>query len=156
MSNVRMLVPHALINRFVFFFSDALHDPVIGADILSRCGRLLPLFRDPSNYRILNHSIGLRPARDSSQQRVEIDSRWSVGGSSSSGNGERIVVHAYGHGGDGFQSSWGTATVVLHTIMQARPMLFQHNHNFHTKYSQLHTGILQRAGVKHPFIQAKL
>jgi len=33
--------------------------------------------------------------------------------------GKAIVVHNYGHGGYGYQSSWGSATMALELLTQA-------------------------------------
>ncbi len=51
--------------------------------------------------RIIRTSVGLRPARPSGW-RVEVE-RY----------GEKIVIHNYGHGGDGVGMSWGTAHLAM-------------------------------------------
>lgn len=103
----------------------------------------------------MGHSVGLRPGRPdasgvSDEERIEVDDKWSDRAPDG-----RLVVHAYGHGGEGFQSSWGTAMVVMHLIMQARPTLFAYDQTFHKRNSQLKTDVLARAGV-HQQPRAKL
>lgn len=56
---------------------------------------------------IVRHSVGLRPVRDGGP-RVENETI----------EGQK-VVHAYGHGGGGYQSSWGTAEEVVRLVGQA-------------------------------------
>ena len=71
--------------------------PETAAAILARARRLVPALEDA---RVLQHRVGLRPARP--EVRVE---RVEVNGSS--------VVHCYGHGGAGVTLSWGTADEVV-------------------------------------------
>jgi D-amino-acid oxidase len=61
--------------------------------ILEGCAALEPRFREA---RVIEHQVGLRPARSS--VRVEADGR---------------VVHNYGHGGTGVGLSWGCAREVV-------------------------------------------
>jgi D-amino-acid oxidase len=65
--------------------------------ILERCAAVEPRVRDA---RVLEHQVGLRPAR--SVVRVEAEA----------GNGARLV-HNYGHGGTGVGLSWGCAREVV-------------------------------------------
>ncbi len=51
--------------------------------------------------RIIRTSVGLRPYRPSGW-RVEVER-----------DGEKIVIHNYGHGGDGVGMSWGTAHLAM-------------------------------------------
>lgn len=53
---------------------------------------------------VVRHSVGLRPVRDGGP-RVEAEML----------KGQKIV-HAYGHGGGGYQASWGTAERVVRLI----------------------------------------
>jgi D-amino-acid oxidase len=65
--------------------------------ILERCAAIEPRVRDA---RILEHQVGLRPARDI--VRVEAQPL-----------GAARVVHNYGHGGTGVGLSWGCAREVV-------------------------------------------
>jgi len=141
-------------------------DPSVAESILSRCRRVLPLLRDPANYEVIAHGVGLRPARQASNttQRIEVDEQLSeraaatiaaaAGGSSTPSSSAAaaaavrpLLVHNYGHGGDGFQSSWGSALVVAHLIHRARPQLFAHQHAalWHLRHNQQRTGLIERA-----------
>jgi len=72
--------------------------------------------------------------------------------SSRAGRPAPLVVHAYGHGGDGFQSSWGTALVIAHLIHRARPGSFNPEALYHLRgASQVRTGLLERALSKDLF-----
>ena len=51
--------------------------------------------------RIIRTSVGLGPYRPSGW-RVEVER-----------NGEKIVIHNYGHGGNGVRMSWGTAHLAM-------------------------------------------
>ena len=131
------------------------HDAAVAKSILERCARLLPLLRDPRNFEVLGHSAGLRPARRTGNQRIEVDESFAAkntqkGGDASS-SAVPLVVHCYGHGGDGFQSSWGSAFVVAQLIHQARPQLFAASRSFQLQYTQLKTGVMQRAMSKDLF-----
>lgn len=53
---------------------------------------------------VIRHAVGLRPVREGGP-RVE---REVIGA--------QKVVHAYGHGGGGYQSSWGTAEEVVRLV----------------------------------------
>jgi D-amino-acid oxidase len=68
--------------------------------ILEGCAALDPRFR---NARVLEHQVGLRPARD--VVRVEAEQL-----------GAARVVHNYGHGGTGVGLSWGCAREVVGLI----------------------------------------
>jgi D-amino-acid oxidase len=67
--------------------------PDIAADIVRRAADLVP---DVASMKVLQHRVGLRPARP--EVRLE-----RVG----------EVVHCYGHGGAGVTLSWGCADEVL-------------------------------------------
>jgi D-amino-acid oxidase len=148
-------------------------DASIAEAILARCRRVLPLLRDTANYEVIAHGVGIRPARQASNttQRIEVDEQLSeraaatiaaagaasagtAGTSSSSSSSAAagaavrpLLVHNYGHGGDGFQSSWGSALVVAHLIHRARPQLFAHQHAalWHLRHNQQRTGLIERA-----------
>ena len=76
---------------------DTTPDEREAAEIIARCARVEPKFKDAE---ILDHRVGLRPAR--SQPRLE---RQQLGGST--------IIHNYGHGGSGVTFSWGCAAHVL-------------------------------------------
>jgi D-amino-acid oxidase len=65
--------------------------------------------------RILEHRVGLRPARP--QVRLEAES--ADGGGPGPGTA-RLVVHNYGHGGGGVTLSWGCAREVARLVTSLR------------------------------------
>lgn len=67
--------------------------PDVAESILRRCASYEPLLADA---QVLEHRVGLRPARP--ELRVEVEAI-----------GEANCVHHYGHGGAGVTLSWGTA-----------------------------------------------
>lgn len=81
---------------------------------MQRCVDVCPELTKPGNggvpgktgigaLSIVRHGVGLRPLRDAGP-RVELEE----------GAYDHVaVIHAYGHGGAGYQSSWGTAAAVL-------------------------------------------
>ena len=71
-------------------------DPDTARDILDRASALVPALR---GAKVLQHKVGLRPARPS--VRLE-----RVGD----------VVHCYGHGGAGVTLSWGCADEVVSLV----------------------------------------
>ncbi|KAF1830295.1 hypothetical protein BDW02DRAFT_104958 [Decorospora gaudefroyi] len=82
-------------------------DETLGQDILERCCALCPELGRPSDLQVLARNIGLRPSRKGGP-RIEIEAqtrKWNV-----------PVIHAYGHAGAGYQSSWGTAERVLELV----------------------------------------
>lgn len=68
-------------------------DPATAEDIVARAARLVP---EVADAKVLQHRVGLRPARPS--VRVERDGD---------------VVHSYGQGGAGVTLSWGCADEVV-------------------------------------------
>jgi D-amino-acid oxidase len=72
---------------------DTTPDPNEAAAIIERCAAVEPRLRDAA---VLEHVVGLRPARP--EIRLEIEER-----------GDALVVHSYGHGGIGVTVSWGCA-----------------------------------------------
>lgn len=69
-------------------------------DILRKCSNLFPQFK---NAEILEVKVGLRPARD--EIRLEIE-KYS----------DKFVIHNYGHGGSGFNLSWGCGKKVVQLV----------------------------------------
>ncbi|WP_404285471.1 FAD-dependent oxidoreductase [Glutamicibacter arilaitensis] len=77
-------------------------DPDTAAAILRRATELMP---ELEGLEVLEHKVGLRPARDAI--RLELVS------------GHQIpVIAAYGHGGAGVTLSWGTAQRVLDLVAE--------------------------------------
>jgi D-amino-acid oxidase len=75
-------------------------DPNLAVRIMKRCVELVPALTDGKGIEalsIIRHSVGLRPMRKDGPrvEKQKISGIW--------------VVHQYGHGGYGFQSSYGSA-----------------------------------------------
>lgn len=75
-------------------------DPATSDAILARCRDLVPALAD---VEVLEHIVGLRPARPS--VRLEVDPGRDAAGPAK-------VIHNYGHGGSGITLSWGCAEEV--------------------------------------------
>ncbi len=71
-------------------------DPAVAEEIVHRCAEVEPRLGDA---RVLEHRVGLRPAR--ATVRVEAEPL-----------GASTCVHNYGHGGTGVGLSWGSAREV--------------------------------------------
>ncbi|GAB3011816.1 FAD-dependent oxidoreductase [Streptomyces pseudoechinosporeus] len=69
-------------------------DPAVAEAIVRRCAALRP---EIAGARIIEHRVGLRPARDA----VRLEREVLPGG--------RVLVHNYGHGGAGITVAWGCA-----------------------------------------------
>jgi D-amino-acid oxidase len=80
-------------------------DPATAEDILRRGTALVPSLADA---RVVGHKVGLRPARPTVRLEAEAV------------EGERTVVHCYGHGGAGVTLSWGCAAEVVDLVGRAR------------------------------------
>ncbi|HEX4360449.1 MAG TPA: FAD-dependent oxidoreductase [Pseudonocardia sp.] len=80
-------------------------DPATSSAILARCRDLVPALADAE---VLEHIVGLRPARP--DVRLEVDPDPAAGGVHP-GRATR-VIHNYGHGGSGITLSWGCAEQV--------------------------------------------
>ncbi|MEU2984107.1 FAD-dependent oxidoreductase [Micromonospora aurantiaca] len=72
---------------------DTTPDPAEEADVLARCVAIEPAL---AAAEVLDHRVGLRPGR--AAPRVEAERR-----------GDALVVHNYGHAGNGVMLSWGCA-----------------------------------------------
>ncbi|MEU6257222.1 FAD-dependent oxidoreductase [Streptomyces sp. NPDC047043] len=70
-------------------------DPAVAEAIVRRCAALRP---EIAGARVLEHRVGLRPARDA----VRLERELLADG--------RVLVHNYGHGGGGVTVAWGCAT----------------------------------------------
>ncbi|MEV0640718.1 FAD-dependent oxidoreductase [Streptomyces sp. NPDC050619] len=69
-------------------------DPAVAEAIVRRCAALRP---EIAGARVLEHRVGLRPARDA----VRLERELLADG--------RVLVHNYGHGGAGVTVAWGCA-----------------------------------------------
>ena len=72
---------------------DTTPDPAEEADVLARCVAIEPAL---AAAEVLEHTVGLRPGR--AAPRVAAERR-----------GDTLVVHNYGHAGNGVMLSWGCA-----------------------------------------------
>lgn len=79
-------------------------DPTVAEAIVRRCAALRP---EIAGARILEHRVGLRPARDAVRlERAELPDG-------------RVVVHHYGHGGAGVTVAWGCADEAAELVLSA-------------------------------------
>ena len=69
-------------------------DPAIAEEIVERCAAVRP---EIAGARVIDHRVGLRPARSAVRLERELLS------------GGRVLVHNYGHGGAGVTVAWGCA-----------------------------------------------
>jgi D-amino-acid oxidase len=74
--------------------------PAVADAILARCGELVP---SVAGARILDHRVGLRPARPTVRLETELGSQGPV-------------IHCYGHGGAGVTLSAGCADDVVKQV----------------------------------------
>ncbi|KAJ9114537.1 hypothetical protein QFC20_001411 [Naganishia adeliensis] len=100
-------------------------DPKRAREILQECYRLCPDLAGPDgkswqDIEVISHNVGLRPGR-ADGPRVELETRKMDGGNKLLhprggvrwGKDASVgVIHAYGVGGAGYQSSWGIAEKV--------------------------------------------
>lgn len=82
-------------------------DPNLAVRIMKRCVALCPELtggKGIEHLSVVRHGVGLRPLRDDGPrvQREKIEGM--------------EVVHQYGHGGYGYQSSYGSATEALRLV----------------------------------------
>lgn len=83
-------------------------DPNLAVRIMQRCVDLNPALTAGSkrieDLSVIRHGVGLRPMREGGPriEREQIKGGW--------------VIHAYGHGGYGYQSSYGTAMEVVRSV----------------------------------------
>lgn len=79
-------------------------DPSLALRIMKRCVEACPALtggQGVEKLSVIRHGVGLRPARDAGAriEKENIDGCW--------------VVHNYGHGGAGYQSSFGCAKAAV-------------------------------------------
>lgn len=82
-------------------------DPNMANRIMTRCVELCPALTDGGGIEklsIIRQGVGLRPMRADGPrvEKEQIDGVW--------------VVHEYGHGGYGYQSSYGSATETVKLV----------------------------------------
>lgn len=87
---------------------DSNPDPNLAVRIMKRAVALQPRFVSPGQgiegLDVIRHGVGLRPAREGGP-RVAKDVVEGVD-----------VVHNYGHGGFGYQTSWGCTETVVQLV----------------------------------------
>ncbi|KAJ3327546.1 hypothetical protein HDU76_011570 [Blyttiomyces sp. JEL0837] len=88
-------------------------DPKTAQGIIERCVQVCPeLVVNGKLPEIVQHSVGLRPTR---KNGVRLDAQYQK---TPSGK-EILLIHNYGHGGYGYQSSWGCASNVVAIVRRA-------------------------------------
>ncbi|KAG9300702.1 hypothetical protein G9A89_023500 [Geosiphon pyriformis] len=87
-------------------------DPAIADSIMKRCLATRPdLFpKNDQTLKVKRHSVGLRPCRKGG---IRIEAEWIVSEKSLK---EILICHNYGHGGYGYQSSYGAALSVIQLL----------------------------------------
>ncbi|KAF2838956.1 D-amino acid oxidase [Patellaria atrata CBS 101060] len=85
-------------------------DPNLAMRIMRRCVELVPSLgggKGVDGLSIIRHGVGLRPMRKDGPrvEKEKIEGTW--------------VVHCYGHGGYGYQSSYGSAKEVVKLVGEA-------------------------------------
>lgn len=87
---------------------DPLPDPNLAIRIMKRCIELCPNLvaegQGIEGLKVIRQGVGLRPLRPNGPriEQEEIDGVW--------------VVHNYGHGGFGYQTSYGCATTAVQAV----------------------------------------
>lgn len=93
---------------------DAKVDVGLGERIVRRAVDLWPSIADgEGNVDVVRHAVGLRPEREGGVRVEREVVRW-VGEKGE--NGKVEVVHNYGHGGAGYQASYGCAERVVELV----------------------------------------
>ncbi|KAJ3110512.1 hypothetical protein HDU96_006516 [Phlyctochytrium bullatum] len=88
-------------------------DMEIARGIMERCIAVCPeLVVNGKLPEIVEHSVGLRPTREGG---VRLDAQYAK---TASGR-EILLINNYGHGGFGYQSSWGCAANVVKIVRRA-------------------------------------
>lgn len=90
---------------------DPLPDPNLATRIMKRCIELCPSLvkkgQGIEGLDVIRHGVGLRPVRDGGPrvEKEKIEGVW--------------VVHNYGHGGFGYQASYGCAEAAVKLVEEA-------------------------------------
>ncbi|CAG8448160.1 11862_t:CDS:2 [Cetraspora pellucida] len=104
-----------LISLIVSHPSSTIPDAKIADRIIERCLSTRPdlLPEGETKLNIKRHGVGLRPVRENG---IRIEAEWIL----SEKTGKKILLcHNYGHGGYGWQSSYGASLHVIQTLKQA-------------------------------------
>ncbi|KAI8818528.1 D-amino-acid oxidase [Fimicolochytrium jonesii] len=85
-------------------------DPKTADDIIERCLAICPELKpEGKSLEIVAHKVGLRPTRVGG---TRCEAEWRE-----LDNGRKVLlVHSYGHGGYGYQSSYGSAATVTKIV----------------------------------------
>lgn len=89
---------------------DSQPDPSLAVRIMKRCVDICPSLTDGKGIEhldIIRHAVGLRPGRE---HGIRIEKE-KIGGI--------WVVHNYGHGGAGYQTSYGCAETTVKLVHEA-------------------------------------
>ncbi|KIV92712.1 hypothetical protein PV10_03984 [Exophiala mesophila] len=81
-------------------------DMQLAERIKQRCCEIAPELGQPKDLLVISHNVGLRPSRKGGA-RVELERHHG-----------RILVHNYGAGGAGYQSSWGMAAGAIKLLQE--------------------------------------
>lgn len=88
-------------------------DPAVTEKILQRCTPWAPeLLQQDGTFEVIGVNVGFRPGRHGGA-RVEVE---IVEVGEDGCKKEVVVCHNYGHGGSGFQNSFGSARKVVELI----------------------------------------
>lgn len=75
-------------------------------NVVDLCPSIVKPGQGVEGLKIIRHGVGLRPMRQDGP-RIEVDDR-STG-----------VIHCYGHGSYGYQTSWASAEMVVKLISES-------------------------------------
>lgn len=84
-------------------------DSEINQSIIKRCAEMEPLLGSVNALEVLSYNVGFRPSR---RGGTRVQSEWREGN-----KGRPVLLQScYGHGGQGYQSSWGSAFAAVRNI----------------------------------------
>lgn len=105
------------------------HDPSLAIRIMKRCVEMCPKLTDGRGIEyldVIRHGVGLRPVREGNVARIEkekINGVWVVVSnicqSIPGAIANSVLKHNYGHGGAGYQSSYGCSQAAVELIDEA-------------------------------------
>ncbi|KAF4120837.1 FAD dependent oxidoreductase [Geosmithia morbida] len=84
---------------------DTTPSETLAEDIKKRCCALAPELGKPEDLKVIAHTVGLRPSRKGG---IRLESETIDG---------HLIIHNYGAGGTGYQSSWGTAEHAVNLLI---------------------------------------